>query len=68
MTGIDPLDTSPDGDSVAHPSTHEQGGDPACWLARVCPTCGRINEALEEEGCPYCESDAPPQDAGPVGR
>ena len=35
-------------------------GDPACWMAYVCPTCGRfLEQAFVEEGCPYCGAPAP---------
>ena len=30
----------------------EQGGDPACWLDRVCAACGRLVES--GEACPAC--------------
>ncbi len=37
-------------------------GDPACWLQRVCPSCGRMIEQPPCAGrCPYC-SDALPDD------
>ncbi|HLU63787.1 MAG TPA: hypothetical protein VKY66_04580 [Protaetiibacter sp.] len=35
-------------------------GDAACWLARVCPDCGRLDERAEAERrqapdtCPAC--------------
>ncbi|MFL6139809.1 MAG: hypothetical protein ACJ74O_18700 [Frankiaceae bacterium] len=30
----------------------EQGGDPACWLDRVCAACGRLVES--GDSCPAC--------------
>ena len=34
------------------------GGDPACWLDRVCPSCGRLDErpagATPADRCPAC--------------
>jgi rubrerythrin len=30
----------------------EQGGDPACWLDRVCAECGRLVESGDV--CPAC--------------
>ena len=34
------------------------GGDPACWLDRVCPACGRLDErpggAALTGRCPAC--------------
>ena len=40
-----------------HPQTDEpveEGGDPACWLARVCPACGRMAEEDPPTRCPSC--------------
>lgn len=33
------------------------GGDPACWLARVCPECGRFAEHEAAPSCPACGAD-----------
>ena len=33
----------------------EAGGDPACWLASVCPECGAMRE--DDGPCPRCEAD-----------
>jgi uncharacterized protein len=31
------------------------GGDPACWLERVCDACGRlVDERPTPEACPAC--------------
>lgn len=32
----------------------EPGGDPVCWLPRVCQECGRLNEAERPEVCEAC--------------
>lgn len=32
----------------------EQGGDPACWLSRVCPGCGAFIEQESAASCPRC--------------
>jgi hypothetical protein len=32
----------------------DEGGDPACWAARVCPECGRLNDARDPETCEAC--------------
>ena len=29
-------------------------GDSACWAHRVCPECGRLNEAERPETCEAC--------------
>lgn len=39
---------------------HAEGGDPACWLDQVCADCGRIADRPGGDGCPYCGSDATP--------
>ena len=36
----------------AYDDEPEQGGDPACWLDRVCAECGRLVEAGDR--CPAC--------------
>jgi hypothetical protein len=34
---------------------HEEGGgDPACWLDRVCPECGRFRDDPTLDHCPNC--------------
>ena len=32
----------------------EAGGDPACWLRRVCPACGRLADEDPPTRCPAC--------------
>lgn len=31
-----------------------EGGDPACWLNRVCPECGRLAEEAPPTRCAGC--------------
>jgi rubrerythrin len=31
-----------------------EGGDPACWLSRVCPECGRLADDDPPTRCPSC--------------
>jgi hypothetical protein len=52
--GSDPWSTPTAQDSDVPPARYDLGGDPACWLSRVCPMCGRISEA-PDEGCVFCE-------------
>lgn len=33
----------------------DSGGDPACWLDRVCDACGRLADGPDEL-CPACGS------------
>lgn len=30
------------------------GGDPVCWLDRVCPACGALTERPAVAACPRC--------------
>lgn len=40
-------------------------GDPACWLANVCPGCGAFVEDPEETPiCPRCGADMMEGEAG----
>ncbi len=34
----------------------EEGGDPACWLDRVCAECGRISDTEVTDTCPFCQA------------
>lgn len=46
-------------------------GDPACWLDRTCPDCGRVLEGGEHPSCPHCGLSTPTQgspDGTPVRR
>ena len=36
-----------------------EGGDSACWAHRVCPQCGRLNEAEHPVACEACGADFP---------
>jgi uncharacterized protein YeaO (DUF488 family) len=37
----------------------ERGGDPACWLRRVCPQCGSMADADPPTTCPACHAAMP---------
>ncbi|MBV8992389.1 MAG: hypothetical protein JO287_01495 [Pseudonocardiales bacterium] len=32
----------------------DEGGDAACWMARVCPSCGRLADSEPPTECAYC--------------
>jgi len=34
-------------------------GDPACWLHRVCPSCGTVANADPPTTCPQCHAEIP---------
>ena len=35
----------------------DAGGDPACWMARVCPACGAMADTDPPARCPRCGAD-----------
>jgi hypothetical protein len=41
------------------PPPDDDGGDPACWLNRVCPACGRLADEDPPTRCPSCGADLP---------
>ncbi|RKT55261.1 hypothetical protein [Saccharothrix australiensis] len=44
---------------------HGGGGEPACWLSRVCPECGALAEGEPAAACPRCGAVLDPdQDGG----
>jgi hypothetical protein len=32
----------------------DDGGAPVCWLDRVCPECGRLDDGEPADRCPGC--------------
>ncbi|MFW3169763.1 hypothetical protein [Geodermatophilus sp. CPCC 206100] len=36
-----------------------EGGDPACWLPRVCPACGRLADEDPPTRCAGCGEPLP---------
>jgi rRNA maturation endonuclease Nob1 len=38
----------------------DEGGDPACWLRRVCPACGRLADEDPPTICPACGAELLP--------
>jgi hypothetical protein len=47
-------------DPPADDSREDQGGDPACWLANVCPDCGAYVDDPSLGVCPTCGGALPP--------
>jgi hypothetical protein len=47
---------SPDDDGAGPPA----GGDPVCWLTRVCPECGRFIEDTRVDPDSHCPAPAEP--------
>jgi rRNA maturation endonuclease Nob1 len=43
---------------VTAPGPHE-GGDSACWMARVCPSCGRLADSDPPTECARCGTEIP---------
>jgi len=52
--------------STAHPTdaaggfgADDEGGDPACWAARVCPDCGQLATGQAPQTCDRCGAELP---------
>ncbi|GAA2740588.1 hypothetical protein [Kitasatospora cinereorecta] len=43
-----------------------EGGESACWLDRVCPDCGRLQDRPVEDRCAACAADAGVESSGPA--
>lgn len=43
-----------------------EGGDPACWLERVCDECGAMREDPSATACARCGTPFPTPDTGVV--
>ncbi|MBV8542900.1 MAG: hypothetical protein JO364_14570 [Pseudonocardiales bacterium] len=37
----------------------DEGGEPACRLPRVCPSCGRLAERDPPTDCAHCGTEIP---------
>ena len=37
----------------------DEGGDPVCWLDKVCPTCGLFTGDHRSTTCPRCGDGLP---------
>jgi rubrerythrin len=44
------------------PTTGDEGGDPVCWLNRVCPDCGLLTDEEPPLTCPRCGATIPGPD------
>ena len=44
---------------MAPVAEEEKGGDQACWAHRVCPECGRLNQAERPDVCGACGAAFP---------
>ncbi|NEK58911.1 MarR family transcriptional regulator [Geodermatophilus sabuli] len=53
------LPTGPPPVERAAPVAGPDGGDPACWLHRVCPACGRMADGDPPTTCPACGEPLP---------
>jgi hypothetical protein len=54
-----PADDEPGRPSSPPNAVAERGGDPACWAHRVCPDCGRLNDAEHPSVCQACGAAFP---------
>jgi rubrerythrin len=39
----------------------DEGGESACWLNLVCPSCGHLADGPRLERCPVCGTPMPDQ-------
>ncbi|SHL44570.1 hypothetical protein [Actinacidiphila paucisporea] len=46
-------------DDRREPGEHAEGGDPVCWLDRVCVTCGAMREDMRADRCARCDAPFP---------
>ncbi|WP_347058871.1 hypothetical protein ABC795_00730 [Blastococcus sp. HT6-30] len=46
-------------DDRARRPPDDDGGDPACWLRRVCPACGGLADEDPPTVCPRCGTRLP---------
>jgi len=44
-------------EGVGSEGVGSEGGDAACWANRVCPECGRLNDAERPEICEACGAE-----------
>jgi hypothetical protein len=47
-------DVTPDQPPARNGVPPDDGGDPVCWLDRVCPECGRLDDGEPPARCPGC--------------
>ncbi|MBF9068833.1 hypothetical protein [Streptacidiphilus fuscans] len=40
----------------------EEGGDPACWLNRLCPQCDAVPDDPKDATCWRCGAELHPRD------
>jgi hypothetical protein len=67
MSGTDrtdaPVRGQPDQatDTTLRVDEFERPGDAACWLRRVCPSCGTLAEVDPPTTCEQCKEEIPAQ-------
>jgi uncharacterized protein YeaO (DUF488 family) len=44
---------------AAAAAEQDSGGDPVCWLPRVCPRCGAMTGTEPPTTCPRCHAEIP---------
>ena len=44
---------------AAAAAEQDSGGDPVCWLPRVCPHCGAMTDTEPPTTCPRCHAEIP---------
>ena len=51
-------DLTPDEPASVDRPLPDEAGDPVCWLDRVCPECGRLDDGEPAARCPGCGAPA----------
>lgn len=47
-------------DDVGMAAEEDEGGEPACWMHMICPTCGLLTEEDPPPAvCPRCGEERP---------
>ena len=54
MPGTEPGRPDAGADDHGRADPPDGGGDPACWLSRVCPACSRLEDGPTPARCPGC--------------
>jgi uncharacterized paraquat-inducible protein A len=55
-------DWQPEDDDLEEQGYAEEGGDPACWLHRLCPQCDAVPDDPEAATCWRCGAELHPNE------
>jgi rubrerythrin len=60
MSSSDNAEGGPDRAEPMPYADQDSGGDPVCWLDKVCPSCGLFTGDRPAATCPRCGEDLSP--------